>query len=479
MKPRARASSHGGRRGTAAATTLALLVAATLALSGAGQPAPEPMLITGARLLDAGAGRYQAVAGVLVDGERIAAVFARLPAGLPAGTRRIDLPGATLVPGLGDMYATAAPSASADADFYYAMALAHGVTMYRTVSSPVPWAASQRDRVRAGDILAPRLWIGAPRLDQQGALGFSTRRVVDAAAARREVAQQHSLGAEWILVSATTGPDVYRAIVGAAHAAKMRVSGEAGATSGLDLIRVGVDAIDRLPFFAKSRAEYEQVASSNPDYPRDDAGAADDYLWAQLPDDDARVVTAQMTRRGLFIIPMLGSFPSAIGDASALKQDPAAALLPARWRDDLQSRTHPDVWPGAQRAAAAAAARGRLLRRVMAAGVRVATGVDVEGGGYNVPGAGVHHELALLVAAGVSPADALRAATVNCAGLLGAGDTLGQIGAGFSADLIAVDGDPLRRIEDLQRIRLIVRGGEVLDRDALLEQARHAARPPQ
>jgi imidazolonepropionase-like amidohydrolase len=96
--------------------------------------------------------------------------------------------------------------------------------------------------------------------------------------------------------------------------------------------------------------------------------------------------------------------------------------------------------------------------------------------GYNVPGAGVHRELAMLVAAGLSPAAAIRAATVNCADLVGAGKTLGQIAVGFKADLIAVEGDPLAKIEDLQRITLIVRGGEVLERQQLLAQARRAIR---
>jgi len=102
--------------------------------------------------------------------------------------------------------------------------------------------------------------------------------------------------------------------------------------------------------------------------------------------------------------------------------------------------------------------------------------VDVLSSGYNVPGAGVHRELAMLVAAGLSPADAVRAATVNCAELVGAGDTLGQIAAGFKADLIAVDGDPLARVADLQRISLVVRGGEVVEREQLLAQARRAIR---
>ncbi len=58
--------------------------------------------------------------------------------------------------------------------------------------------------------------------------------------------------------------------------------------------------------------------------------------------------------------------------------------------------------------------------------------------------------------------------------MLGAAQEVGQIKAGYQADLVGVEGDPLRQIEDMGRIRLIVRGGEVLDRQQLIAQAQRA-----
>ena len=98
--------------------------------------------------------------------------------------------------------------------------------------------------------------------------------------------------------------------------------------------------------------------------------------------------------------------------------------------------------------------------------------MDVGSAGYNVPGAGVHRELALLVKAGLAPADAIRAATVNCAEMLGVAASLGEVKTRFKADLFAVDGDPLANIADLRRIRIVVRGGEALNPGELLAQAR-------
>jgi hypothetical protein len=452
-------------------TALALAV---VVIAGPGsQPGPDPLLLTGARILDTRGGRYLPSAAVLIVGDRIVSVTAQAPANLPGGVRRIALDGATLVPGLGDMFATASPDGSADADFYYSMALAHGVMSYRVVGGKLPWATSQRDRVRSGDVLAPRLWVGGPRIDQAGGPSFSMLRVLEPVAARREVARQGSLQADWIAVSGTTSAEISSAVVRAARTAKLKVSGEPGTVSTAAWVRLGVNAIDHLGFFAKSRGDYERDLGSRPDYPRDDPAAVTDYLWQHAPAAETKPAVP-LKARWPTVIPMLGSFGGTL-NADQLKQDPALALLPARWRDEMIARAHPAAWPGAAVAAQAAETRGRLVRWLASRGAPIATGVDVESAGYTIPGAGIHREMALLVAAGFQPAEAIKAATISCADLLGA-SLSGQVRTGFHADLFAVQGDPLAHIEDLQRITLIVRGGEVLDRNELLAEARRAVR---
>jgi imidazolonepropionase-like amidohydrolase len=89
-----------------------------------------------------------------------------------------------------------------------------------------------------------------------------------------------------------------------------------------------------------------------------------------------------------------------------------------------------------------------------------------------MPGLGIHREIAALVKAGLTPADAIRAATTNAAELLGAAKTLGAIAPGFGADFIVVTGDPLASVADLAKILHVVRRGEVLDPKDLLARAR-------
>jgi imidazolonepropionase-like amidohydrolase len=95
------------------------------------------------------------------------------------------------------------------------------------------------------------------------------------------------------------------------------------------------------------------------------------------------------------------------------------------------------------------------------AGVRIAVGTDVSALQGGMPEAG---EFALLVSAGMSPMDAIFAGTRNAAGLIGSKD-IGAVEAGRYADLIAVDGDPLRDITELQRVNFVMKGGQVLKVD--------------
>jgi hypothetical protein len=104
------------------------------------------------------------------------------------------------------------------------------------------------------------------------------------------------------------------------------------------------------------------------------------------------------------------------------------------------------------------------VRRLRAAGVTMFAGSDPQSGVF--PGAGLHRELHLLVEAGLTPAEAIRAATIDPARFLanGAAPEFGLVAEGKRADLLLVDGDPTRDVGDLSRIRAVIKDGVVLER---------------
>jgi imidazolonepropionase-like amidohydrolase len=120
----------------------------------------------------------------------------------------------------------------------------------------------------------------------------------------------------------------------------------------------------------------------------------------------------------------------------------------------------------------AAAARG-MAGRLHRAGIRVGTGTDV----WQVPW-GLHLELEELVSAGLTPLEAIHAATGAAAEILGAEAELGTIQVGKWADLVILDADPLADIRNTGRIHAVIKGGEIVDRPAIRERAR-ATKPPE
>ena len=103
--------------------------------------------------------------------------------------------------------------------------------------------------------------------------------------------------------------------------------------------------------------------------------------------------------------------------------------------------------------------------KLMRAGVTIGVGTDI----WQIP-TGVHMEMEQLVAAGMSPAQAIRAATTDAARILGAEKDLGTIEAGKRADLVILDADPLADIRNTRKIWNVIQGGHLIDRTAVIKR---------
>jgi Tol biopolymer transport system component len=161
--------------------------------------------------------------------------------------------------------------------------------------------------------------------------------------------------------------------------------------------------------------------------------------------------------------------PPAIGSLTGLQSWPDSELG-ARNRDPGYSalftpaeRAH---WSAAGPAARSAARLQQTVARLVRGGGRVAVGSDAPAVPY---GLGVHHELALLAAAGIPNDQVLRLATAEGALALGLEQQLGTLEEGKLADFVVLDGDPLTRMVDTLRIVAVVKGGRWLDRRQLLD----------
>ena len=445
------------RTGPVAGPSTRCVVAAVVAVGAvlaAQQPAAKPpVLVEGARVLDVARGRYLAPAAVYIESGRIKSVTPEPPASLPGGTVRVAAAGSVLVPGLIDAHAWAAPTANLEADDFYLMGLAHGVTGFRVINTRTGWGVAQRDRSISGGILAPRLWTSGRGINQGASPDRWLFDATDAAAAAGEVRRQIDAKVNWIAGYESLPPDIYRAMVTAARKTGVRVSGRPGASSMNDLAAAGVASIETLAFPLKPRS-----------------GPAAD-AWPAVAARDLNTLQTRLVRGGVTLVPLMAAamaraFPEEAAD------DKALALLPAARRAALNAALAKLPAADVAKAKRAWTSQAAFLKRFVAARGRVAAGTGFELGGYPVPGAGLHRELSALVRAGLSPIEAIRAATSTAADLVGAKPAVVRFTPGTDANFIIVSGDPLTKIEDLAAITHVIRAGEVFDPKLLLSRKR-------
>jgi hypothetical protein len=153
-------------------------------------------------------------------------------------------------------------------------------------------------------------------------------------------------------------------------------------------------------------------------------------------------------------------------DDESMRKDPRLAFIPRPMQERWSRRS---VDRGEQGNAVAKQLFQKDLELVGAmrhAGVAILAGTDT-GNPFTYPGFSLHDELALLVAAGLTPAEALRAATLEPARFLGQQEMLGTIDAGKVADLVLLEGNPLEDIRNTQRIDAVIANGQLYERKAL------------
>jgi hypothetical protein len=177
-------------------------------------------------------------------------------------------------------------------------------------------------------------------------------------------------------------------------------------------------------------------------------------------------------KNGTYITPTHGTRKmDAFADDSDYRRDPRMKYIPLpqqmNWLLDANRMVATDSSPAGRRSYMEFYRKGlELTNAAYRAGVPVMLGTDA-GDSFIVPGASVHDELGELVQAGLSPAEALRAATLSGAVYLGRTSDFGTVAPGRVADLVLLDANPLETISNSRRIHAVVFNGRVLDRRAL------------
>ncbi|MYM23822.1 amidohydrolase family protein [Duganella sp. FT135W] len=409
-----------------------------LACAAAYAAEPATIAVKAAHMVDVRNGTLVDNAVVLISGERITAAGSQLA--IPAGAQVIDLGNKTLLPGLIDSH-THITGAPEDAGYSIIaksvpritlmgaknalVTLRAGFTTIRDVGADAYTDIGLRDAINDGDVPGPRILASGPPLGITGGHCDDTMHapeykltalgVADGVDEALKVTRRNiKYGADVIKICATGGVlsfgddprtsqytlEELKAIISDAHRLGRKTAAHAHGGDGIKLsVLAGIDSIEH---------------------------------GSYIDDEGIKLMKEHKT----YLVPTLY-----IGDW--LLENAEAIKLPKPLLEKAKV-----VMP---------IARANIAKAIKA-GVPIAFGTDaaVYPHGLNA------HEFAVLVKLGMTPAQAIRTATVNAADLLGWSDKVGSIEAGKFADLIAVDGEPLKDVKTLESVQWVMKGGAVV-----------------
>jgi imidazolonepropionase-like amidohydrolase len=382
--------------------------------------------IAGATLIDGRGGPPVADAIVLVRGGRIVAAGKRGSVTIPSAADIVDAQGLTLLPGLIDSHF----HIDGD-DPLPGLYLTHGVT---SVRDPGQWIEAY-DAARNAPAPVPRLFLCGPHLDwPPPAYPKDSFIVRDAEETRLAVNRFADDGASGIKVYFRLPLALIRVAVEAAHARGLPVTSHLEIVDATDAIRAGVDGVEHVTSFGtallplRDAEKYRQAVLAD-----NNARSEGRYqAWSAIDLDapHARPVFDLIVKHGTFISPTLAVFERQAGDSAttemhvrAFKQMEAFVGRASRAGAHVVVGSHSDV---------PHAARGWAYQR----------------------------ELELLVESGLTPMQAIVAGTMENARFFRVADRLGSVEPGKLADLVLVEGDPLKQISDMRHVRRVMLNGQ-------------------
>jgi hypothetical protein len=425
------------------------LLAALASVARAQSARSSTLLIRDATVIDGTDAPAHPHWSVLVADGRIAAVGPSARIAAPAGARVIDARGRWVIPGLWDMHVHLWHGAEP-----FALLVANGVTSVRDMGTPIDTIRALRRRIADGSLLGPHIAAApGPWLDASApepGLGIAVRTPGDAAHAIDSLA---TLGANFVKIMSAIPRDAYLAALRRAH------------TRGLVAVGHLPYAVDAIEAADSGQRDLEHAMSLVLvcAYAR---AASCERMSAKVRATDADSLAAHLVRAGAVVVPTMVQLVrwSSQRDSAFERDARLAHISPARraeWARD-SSLGHPSV-EDAARIRDAYRAEVALVRRLHERGVPMLAGTDLVDP-YIYPGFSLHDELALLVReVGLTPREALRAATRDAAALVGALDSTGTIERGKAADLVLLGADPLADIANVRRVESVVVGGRLID----------------
>ena len=421
---------------------------------------------------------------IVVDHGRIVEVRKDAVGSLPSTETVVDATGKFIIPGLWDMHV------HWHEKDYLPLFIANGVTGVR-----IMWGDavhhSWRKEIESGTLIGPRLYIGSRIVDGPKPYWPSSVAAGTEAEGRLAVKMAKVAEADFVKVYSLLPREVYFAIADEAKKQAIPFEGHVpDVVSAFEASAAGQRSIEHLTGILAACSSREEeimksageslaaIMTTNEPSSRFASGRKSrDLELETYSKTKAVALSAEFKKNGTWQCPTLTVLHNVrYVDDPAPAADPRMKYMPPMFKSlwnptndfRFKDRTAEDIAVGKKMFQKELEVVGAMKR----AGVGILAGTDTQNP-YCFPGFSLHDELGWLVQAGLTPMEALQAATINVARFTGREKDLGTIEKGKIADLVLLDANPLEDIGNTKKIRAVVLGGKFYSREALDEMLRN------
>jgi len=401
----------------------------------------ETMALVGGTLIDGTGSPALHDSVVVIKQGRIVAVGPHSRVKIPQGATVVDARGKTILPGLWDMHA------HFEQVEWGPIYLAAGVTTVRDCGNEFEFITAVRDAIAQGHGLGPRLLM-AGIVDGSGPMAIGVQRVDTPEEARMWVDRYHQAGFQQMKIYSSVKLEEVKAVAQEAHRLGMTVTGHVPeGLNAFQVIEAGQDQINHVTYIADILHAPLPTGASRAD--RLKATSEIDLNSAE-----AQKALAFLKAHGTVVDPTTAVYEF----FTATTAKPPASFEPGvnKIAPELAQQLL-DVGPPTPRSEMFEKMFEKLVAIVGAlhrAGVPIVAGTD-----QTVPGYSLHREIELYVQAGFTPMEAIQAATIVPARVMGLDKELGTVETGKRADLIILDGNPLEDIHNTRKVQYVITNG--------------------
>jgi hypothetical protein len=398
----------------------------------------------------------------------------------------VDATGKFLIPGLWDMHAHTITKES-----FFPLYLANGVTGVRDMFNPLAKFDEWRREIKEGKILGPRINASFTIVDGPKPIWPLSISAANEDEGRRAVLSLKGRGADFVKIYSLLPRSAYFAVADEAKKQGMTFAGHVpesvSAGEASDAGQKSIEHLTGVPLAASSR-EDEIRTKTLAALSRGSSLLIESFFqseieaFASYDEQKARILFSRFVKNGTWQTPTLTVLRAFwYFDDPVFRNDPRLKYIPGYIRRVL-GWDSTNAFSFGQRTPEMIAAGRKLFQRQLdlvrdmrRAGVRFLAGTDTPNP-FVFPGFSLHDELALLVQAGLTPLEALQAATRNPAEYFNQLSSFGTVEQGKWADLVLLEADPLVNITNTKKIAAVVIGGKLIPKPQLEEMLAGAER---